>query len=459
MPYRIRVAVLYLLGFFVDLINMFSTGVAFPAIGRALHASLAELAWVSNGYILGLTVVLPLSAWLMQRVDARRIMLLSLALFLLATLAAGTAARIETLIGWRIVQGLGGGLLIPVGQTLAYRLYPRHERARLSAAIMLVGLLAPALSPALGGLIADQFSWRGIFFASLPPALLALILAACWLRPTPPPAERTPLDWHGLLTFSAAVALLLLGLTGLAEHSMRWQPWALVAAGALLLMKGIHHSRRHPHPLLAPVLLHDPLLRMAMLMYQAIPGLFMGVNLLAMLFLQAQLLMTAAQAGAMMVPWALASFVAILTTGKLFNTLGPRPLLVAGCLAQGAGMLLLAQITGTGQETWLLAAFMLMGLGGSLCSSTAQSSAFLTIPDSRLAAASALWNINRQLSFCLGVTLVSMLFGVLQQHMDLLRASHGCFYLVAASTLLPLAGVLRLDNRGIVRRIALSKES
>lgn len=459
MPYRTVVAVIYLSGFFIDLITLFSAGVAYPAIGRALHASLAQLAWVSNGYMLGLTVVIPLSAWLMQRLDARRIMLLSLALFTLATLGAGSAAHIETLIGWRVIQGLGGGLLIPVGQTLAYRLYPPHQRARLSAAIMLVGLLAPALSPVLGGLLADHVSWRGLFFASLPLSLLTLCLAACTLRPSPPTGERAPLDKRGLLIFSVALALLLLGLTGIAQHALRWQPWALAAAGALLLAAGLRHCRTHPRPLLAPVLLHDPLLRMAMLIYQTIPGLFMGVSLVAMLFLQNELAMTAAQAGAMMVPWALGAFIAIATTGRLFNRLGPRPLLVAGCLAQGAGMLLLAQIDHAGQYPLLVAAYALMGLGGSLCSSTAQSSAFLTVPDTLLAEASALWNINRQLSFCLGVTGVSLLFSLLQQHLGTVRAYHSCFCLVAVSALFPLLRALRIDNRGTVQRIALSKEN
>ncbi len=150
MPYRIKVAIVYLLGFFVDLINMFIANVAYPSIGHALQASVGELAWVSNGYILGLTLVIPLSAWLAQRIGGRRVFLLSLTLFMLATAAAGYADSIGELVGWRVLQGMGGGLLIPIGQTLTYQLYRSHERAGLSAAIMLVGLLAPALSPALG---------------------------------------------------------------------------------------------------------------------------------------------------------------------------------------------------------------------------------------------------------------------------------------------------------------------
>ena len=142
---------------------MFIANVAYPAIGRAMRASVSQLAWVSNGYILGLTLVIPLSARLAQRIGGRRVFLLSLALFMLATLGAGNAESIGALIGWRTLQGMGGGLLIPIGQTLTYQLYRSHERAGLSAAIMLVGLLAPALSPALGGWLVDRLDWRWVF--------------------------------------------------------------------------------------------------------------------------------------------------------------------------------------------------------------------------------------------------------------------------------------------------------
>lgn len=150
MSYRSKVAVVYLLGFFLDLINMFISTVAYPAIGQAMHASVAKLAWISNGYLCGLTLIIPLSAWLTQRVGARRVFLTSLILFITGTTASGLAGSLDQLIFWRIVQGIGGGLLIPVGQALTWQLYAKHERARLSSAVMLVALLAPALSPALG---------------------------------------------------------------------------------------------------------------------------------------------------------------------------------------------------------------------------------------------------------------------------------------------------------------------
>nr|WP_315293188.1 MFS transporter [Serratia proteamaculans] len=459
MPYRIKVAIVYLLGFFVDLINMFIANVAYPSIGHALQASVGELAWVSNGYILGLTLVIPLSAWLAQRIGGRRVFLLSLTLFMLATTAAGYADSIGELIGWRVLQGMGGGLLIPIGQTLTYQLYRSHERAGLSAAIMLVGLLAPALSPALGGLIVDSLDWRWVFFANLPLAALALLLAALWLRSQVTEPQRKPLDVNGLLSACTALTLILLGLTRLGDADGLLQGALLLAAGALMLAYYLRRSLRIAQPLLNLRLMQDPLLRTSMMIYQCIPGLFIGVSLVAMLYLQNQLGMRAAQVGSLMLPWSLASFLAITLTGKKFNRLGPRPLFIVGCLLQGLGILTLSQIAHAGDHGLQLAAFALMGFGGSLCSSTAQSSAFLQIADEQLADASALWNINRQLSFCLGVALLSLLLNLLLEHFSPAAAYKICFYLAAASTLVPLLLCLRIANRAIVHRLNTQQEA
>lgn len=453
MTYRTKVAIVYLLGFFVDLINMFIANVAYPAIGHALQASISQLAWISNGYLLGLTLVIPLSAWLAQRVGGRAVFLLSLVLFMLATAAAGRAGSIEQLIGWRVVQGMGGGLLIPIGQTLTYQLFRSHERARLSAAIMLVGLLAPALSPALGGLIVDHLNWRWVFFSNLPLAALALLLATLWLRNEPSATEIKRLDATGLFSACLALTLILLGLTRLSEPNSLWQGAVLLLCGLLVLTYYLWHSLRHPHPLLNLRLVLDPPLRIAMIIYQCVPGLFIGVNLVAMLYLQNQLGMSATQVGGLMLPWSLASFAAITLTGKVFNRCGPRPLFIAGCNLQGLGILALSQIADAGQHSWQIFAFILMGSGGSLCSSTAQSCAFISIADAQLANASALWNINRQLSFCFGVALLSLLLNVLLGQTEPLAAYRYCFYLAAASTLFPLLLCLRIANRAIVRHL------
>lgn len=152
MTYRSKVAVVYLLGFFLDLINLFIASVAFPAMSVDLHTSISALAWVSNGYIAGLTLIVPFSAFLSRYLGARRLIIFSLILFSVAAAAAGFADSLHSLVFWRIVQGAGGGLLIPVGQALTWQQFKPHERAGVSSVVMMVALLAlDILCHAAGG--------------------------------------------------------------------------------------------------------------------------------------------------------------------------------------------------------------------------------------------------------------------------------------------------------------------
>ncbi|MGH2422055.1 MFS transporter [Pseudomonas canadensis] len=382
MTYRSKVAWIFLLGFALDLVNMFVATVAYPDIAHELHASVTQLAWISNAYLLGLTVIIPLSVWLAAVMGERTLIAASLLLFAGASMMVGQASSIETLIGWRALQGLGGGLLIPVGQAMAYRHFPAAERSQLTAQVMSVALLVPALSPALGGLIVDNVSWRWIFYANLPLALMTLLLTVLWIKPDRPSSRRVPLD-----------------------------------------VGSIFQQTR------------SPMLRTAMLIYLCIPGVFIGTSLIAILYLRG-LGYDATQTGALMLPWALASALAIFLSKKLFNRCGPKPLLLAGMLLQCLGILLL------NGPALIIPAYLLMGLGGSLCSSTAQTLAFLDIPAERMGHASALWNINRQLSFCLGAAALSALLAALDSFAI-------TFTMAAALTLLPLFAVLRLDTSRI----------
>ena len=378
MTYRSKIAWIFLLGFALDLVNMFVATVAYPDIGHELQASVTQLAWVSNAYLLGLTLIIPLSVWLAALMGERGLIVVSLLIFAGASVLVGQAGSIETLIGWRALQGLGGGLLIPVGQAMAYRHYRAAERSQLTARVMSVALLVPALSPALGGLIVDNVSWRWIFYANLPLALITLLLARLWIKPDVPASVRPTLEVGSIFKQIAS-----------------------------------------------------PMLRTAMLVYLCIPGVFIGTSLIAILYLRG-LGYDATHTGALMLPWALASALAIWLSKKLFNRCGPKPLLLVGMVLQCAGILLL------NEPGLIVLAYALMGLGGSLCSSTAQTLAFLDIPAERMGHASALWNINRQISFCLGAAALSALLSALDSFTI-------TFTMAAALTLLPLFAVLRLD--------------
>ena len=406
MAYRNKIALVYLLGFALDLVNMFAAAIAYPQISQQLHASVTQLAWIGNAYMLGLTLIILPSVWLAAVFGEKRLILASLLMFSVASWCVAQSATIEALIGWRLLQGLAGGLLIPVGQAMVYRHFPVRERARLTSVILLVALLVPALSPVVGGWVVEAWSWRGVFYANLPLALLALLLAACWLASQPRPASRPALSYQS------------------------------VAVGALNMAR----------------LLKSPLLRVAMLTYMFIPGIFIGTQLVSILYLH-QLGLSPAQTGALMLPWALASALGISLSRYQFNRLGPKPLLVLGMTAQALGIGLLTRMDAP--ATWLpIALYGLMGFGGSLCSSTAQNTAFIDITPEHMGHASALWNINRQLSFLLGPALMMALFGALTVITSTPHAFALCFAIGCALTLVPLVPVLRLDTSRVLALLA-----
>ena len=399
MAYRTKIAAVYLLSFALDLVNMFAVSIAYPQIGVDLQASVSQLAWIGNAYMLGLTLIILPSVWLAAVVGEKRLLLISLGVFTAATWGVAQATSIETLIGWRLLQGLGGGLLIPVGQAMVYREFRPHERARLTSVILLVALMVPALSPVLGGWVVEATSWRWVFYANLPLALIALILTQCWVRPV--------------------------------TQSPRPAPVRLATLTHLL---------------------KSPLLRVAMLTYLCIPGIFIGTQLVSILYVH-QLGYGPAQTGALMLPWALASALGIALSRYRFNRWGPKPLLVAGMSAQALGIALLIQLQDG--PLWLpMALYALMGFGGSLCSSTAQNTAFIDVPADHMAPASALWNLNRQLSFLLGPALMMGLFSALSSITSTSHAFALCFAIGAGMTLVPLIPALRLNTPRVLALLA-----
>ena len=399
MAYRTKIAAVYLLSFALDLVNMFAVSIAYPQIGVDLQASVSQLAWIGNAYMLGLTLIILPSVWLAAVVGEKRLLLISLGVFTAATWGVAQATSIETLIGWRLLQGLGGGLLIPVGQAMVYREFRPHERARLTSVILLVALMVPALSPVLGGWVVEATSWRWVFYANLPLALIALILTQCWVRSGTQSARPAPVR-----------------LATLAH------------------------------------LLKSPLLRVAMLTYLCIPGIFIGTQLVSILYVH-QLGYGPAQTGALMLPWALASALGIALSRYRFNRWGPKPLLLAGMSAQALGIALLIQLQDG--PLWLpMALYALMGFGGSLCSSTAQNTAFIDVPAEHMAPASALWNLNRQLSFLLGPALMMGLFSALSSITSTSHAFALCFAIGAGMTLVPLIPALRLNTPRVLALLA-----
>lgn len=449
MSYRYKVAVVFLLGFFIDCVNIFMSAVALPSMAAHLQVSSASVAWVANAYILGLTLVIPISTWLAGRFGHRQIIAASMLLFSLAGLLCGLADGFASLVFWRLVQGMAGGLLIPLGQALTFNLFQGTQRARISTLVMAVALLAPALSPTLGGAIVDHSSWRWVFFASLPLSLLTAVLAWCWIRTEDGPAPTRP-DVQGLLLVSATLAGLLLGMSLYGSGYPAYLALACLVGG--LLFAGLYHwhCRHCPRPIVDLRLLRNVRLGLSVGIYHAIPGLFTGVNLLSLFFLQDTLHLSAQHSGMFMLLYAAGALMAMLACGRFYNSLGAARLFATALVLHSAGMATLCWVGSNSDLPLLITAYLLMGLGGGAGANTAQTTALLDFSGNDTHKASVIWNINRQMAFSLGAALLLMLYNLLLRHLSATDAYHLSLLLAALIGLLPLPLLGKLNPQKVL---------
>src|SRR6185436_677315 len=214
-PHVKRIAIAVVLGAIMSVLSTTIVNVALQTLSVELHAPLDSVQWVVTGYMLSLAAVIPVSGWAANRFGARRLYVISLVLFTAGSALCGFAWNLETLIGARVLQGLAGGLLVPIGQMVLVRAAGPQNMARVMSAIGVPIILAPVFGPTIGGLLVEHVGWQWIFFVNLPIGVAAVFAAIRLLpRDEASPARAGKLDATGL----ALVATGLVGITyGLAE--------------------------------------------------------------------------------------------------------------------------------------------------------------------------------------------------------------------------------------------------
>ncbi|WP_375036775.1 MFS transporter [Acinetobacter sp. RW6] len=441
MSYRYKIATVFLLGFFIDCINIFMSAIALPNIASSFSVSQSIVAWVTNAYILGLILIMPMSLWLATKLGNQKLLCYSMLLFSISICFIGFSESIYSLIFWRFIQGIAGGLLIPVGQALVYALFPNQERQRISTMIMAIALIAPAFSPALGGVIIDSLSWRWVFFSNLPFSLLASFLAWLWVKKTESVLSERP-DIKGLVIFNISLLCLLLSFSFYSDyHNVTLAISSfLISVGMLIFY--IQHSKKIDHPILNLQLLKNKNLRNAFIIYYAVPGIFTGVNLLNIFNLQVNLGFNAKQTGSFMLLYAVGALVAMISGGLLYQKIGKKYLLIIGIILHSLGIFFLFFISNTSPISFLVFAYLVMGMGGGLSANTAQISSLIDFTEQDLLQGSVLWNINRQVSFSVGTVVLISIYNLMSGSTDLIRYQH-TFLVAAVLCLLSLIPILK----------------
>ncbi|BBG59956.1 MFS transporter [Providencia rustigianii] len=441
MSYRYQIATVFLLGFFIDCINIFMSAIALPNIATHFSTSQSMVAWVANAYILGLVLIMPISLWLSGRLGERKLLAYSMLLFTLAVGMCGISDSIYSLIFWRFIQGVSGGLLIPVGQALVFSLFPNQERQKISTMIMTVALIAPAFSPAIGGMIIDSFSWRWVFFANIPFSLLAALLAWGWVKNGEKQAREKP-DIFGLLLVSLSLLGLLMSFSLYNDYQNLILALLSFGASALLLAVYLRYAQKCRAPILNLQLLKNYNLRNGFIVYYAVPGIFTGVNLLNIFNLQTNIGFNAQQTGLFMLLYAAGALFSMVSGGYFYHRLGKRSLFIMGITLHSLGIFSLFWIDNQSQLGLLVIAYLLMGMGGGMSANTAQISALIDFKDRDLLQGSVLWNINRQVAFSVGTVVLISIFNLMTSSSDLLRYQY-TFFIAALLGLLSLISVFK----------------
>src|SRR6202050_4890344 len=355
-PAVVKLIVVLLTGAIPSLLDTSIVNVAVDTIGRDLHTTVPVIQWVITGYLLSFAMVIPLSGWALSRFGGRAVWMFSLALFLTGSVACGAAWNIDSLIAFRVVQGIGGGRMPPLITTLLVRAVGSSQLGRLMAAISLPIVVVPIFGPVVAGLIISNISWRWIFYVNVPMCLAGLVLAWRHLPASRPQSAAPRIDLVGLVLLPPALVGLLYGLAEASSDGGFGRPGVIIplSAGIVLLAAYcVHALRTSATPMgdLKRVRLRG-FTGASTLLFLAGLSIY-GAMLLLPLYFQQVRHDTALTAGLLMVPQGLGSIAPRTLAGRLTDKIGPRLVVLAGVALAAIGTIPFA-LAGLHTSYWLL---------------------------------------------------------------------------------------------------------
>jgi EmrB/QacA subfamily drug resistance transporter len=404
------IASVVVLGAIMSILDVTVVNVAISTLAREFDTSLSTIQWVSTGYTLALATVIPLTGWAADRFGTKRLYLTSISLFLGGSILSGLAWSAGSLIGFRVLQGLGGGMLMPLGMTILTRAAGPSRVGRVMAIIGVPMLLGPILGPILGGWLVDDFSWRWIFFINVPIGIAALVLTQRILaRDVPAPGHR--LDWLGLALVSPGLAAVIYGLAESSGSGGFGSARAIVPGliGVAMLALFVRHALRTEDALIDLRLFANRTFAAASATLILVIVAVFGGMLLLPLYLQVVRGETAMATGLLLAPQGLGAMVAMPIAGRLADRTGVGRIVPIGLILVALSFLGLTQLA-SDTSYWLLSAeLFVMGLGMGATMMPTFSGAMQTLRRAAIARASTTLNINQQVGASIGTAVLSVL--------------------------------------------------
>lgn len=404
---KISVSIVFVAAMFMSIMDSTIVNVALPSLSREFRAPGTSIDAVVVGYLVSLAIIIPASGWLGDRLGTKRVFLSALALFTTASALCGLATSLPMLIGFRLLQGMGGGALTPVGTAILYRTFPPEERVQVSRILNIPTVVAPATGPVLGGLLIVKFSWRWVFYVNVPIGILAFLFGLLFLQEYRR-HNAGSFDLAGFLLSGIGLALTMYALSEGPNYG--WTSASILGCGVVgvvSLTVFVLVELRSTRPILDLRLFSNRVFRTCNLVSLFSMAAFLGLLYATPLFLQQARGVSALTSGLTTFPEAVGVLISTQIVARLYPTVGPRRLLAGGLTGVAIVMALLFLI---GQDTslWLMRALIfLTGAGMAFSFTSVQAASFATISKSETGQASALFNAQRQVGASLGVALLS----------------------------------------------------
>jgi EmrB/QacA subfamily drug resistance transporter len=408
-PHVWRIAFVVILGAIMSILDTTIVNVALKTLGDDLDAPLASVQWVLTGYMLSLAAVIPITGWAARRFGPRNVYMLSLVLFTAGSMLCGLATSVGELTFFRVLQGIGGGMLLPIGQLMMANAAGPQRMGRVMSVVAIPAMLAPILGPALGGVIVDNLSWQWIFYVNVPIGIVALIAAIRIL----PKGDRSPagkLDVRGLALMSTGLPLLTYGLAeiGATGHFLVPKVVVPLIAGVALIVAFVFHALRIKNPLLDLHLYRRPTFAAASACMFLLGGALFGGLVLLPLYWQDVRGESVAYTGLLTAPMGIGMVLVMPLAGRLTDRFGGGLLALIGVTITTIATIPFALIGAGTSIAALSGAMVIRGVGVGLAFIPAMTAAYASLNRSELPDAAPQLNVLQRVGGSIGTAVLAV---------------------------------------------------
>jgi EmrB/QacA subfamily drug resistance transporter len=425
-PYKYIVAIVGVFSIFMELLDTTIINVAVPTLAREFEVdSAATIQWIITGYLLSLAVFIPISGWAGDRFGTKRVFLFALTVFTTSSLLCALSWSVESMVAFRVLQGVGGGMLSPVAFSMVWRAFPPEERSKAAGIMVIPAALAPASGPVVGGFLVEYASWHWIFLVNLPIGIAALLISFFYLREhTEPNPGR--FDPAGFALSGSGLASVLYALSRAGDHGFDdGQAIAFGVAGAALLAAFVLVELRTDHPMLDVRILRNGLFRACNLAW--IVTMFGGSAMIFLLTLELQAGrgLTALESGLTTFVMAIGVMLTAQPASRIYRFVGPQRLIGIGLTVCAAVTMALYWVD-FDANLWTIRGLMLArGIGFGFVLVPLQAATYAQVSPSETGRATALYNATSQVGSSLGVAVAATYLTSRLAHYDALLGAPG----------------------------------